>query len=78
MTSVEISLAELNVIDGQYHRKASLSSADLEILPRIGEILTLDLRDSKDNYRVVGVVHEINYDRGRNTVDIDLLVVKTV
>ena len=78
MTPVEISLAELNMIDGQYHRKASLSSADLEILPRIGEILTLDLRDSKDNYRVVGVVHEINYDRGRNTVDIDLLVVKTV
>jgi hypothetical protein len=78
MIEVEISLAELNVIDGQYHRKASLTSADMEIVPRIGETLRLDLNDSTDNYRVVGVVHEVHYDRGQNTVDIDLLVVKTV
>jgi hypothetical protein len=78
MTSLEISTAELNVIDGQYHRKASLTSADVEIVPRIGETLKLDLNDSTNNYLVVGVVHEIAYDRGRNTVQIDLLVRKVV
>lgn len=58
--------------------KNSMTSADFEILPRIGETLKLDLNDSTDNWAVIGVVHEVNYDRGRNTVDVCLIVEKVV
>lgn len=78
MFSIEISEAGLYADTNRYYRKNSLTSADVELVPRIGETLKLDLNDSTDNWTVVGVVHEIHYDRGQNTVDIDVLVIKAV
>ncbi len=78
MFSIEISEAGQYSDSKRIYRKNSLTSADVELVPRIGETLKLDLNDSTDNWLVVDVVHEIHYDRGQNTVDIDVLVIKAV
>ena len=62
MIQIEVEIDVKHIDPGRCCRRP-LTSFDLNVVPRVGELLKLDLGDSTDHYLVKRVVHEIEHVR---------------